>query len=114
MGICDSAKETIKNATESAKSSVSEILNNESKFANYSESAFEKYDTDKSGYIEQAELKKVIDELAANFSKDTNISEEDVKKVLEQIDTDNDGKISKEEFTKTSRLKLLEAFKDLK
>ena len=50
--------------------------------------------------------------MAANFSKDANISEEHVKKVLEQIDTDNDGKISKEEFTKTSRLKLLEAYKD--
>ena len=54
-------------------------------------------------------MKKVIDELASKLKQDTNISEDVIKNALEYIDTDRDGKISKEEFTKTSRLKLLEA-----
>ena len=69
---------------------------------------FDKYDKDKSGYIEQSELKEVINELASKLNKETNISEDIVKKALDQIDTDEDGKISKTEFCNTSRLKLLQ------
>ena len=111
MGVCESAGNKASSALDSAKNAVKGILNDETQFANYSESAFDKYDTDKSGYIEQSELKNVIDELASKLKQDTNISEDVVKKALEYIDADKDGKISKEEFTKTSRVKLLEAIK---
>jgi Ca2+/Na+ antiporter len=54
--------------------------------------AFRLYDTDRSGELEKSELRL--------FFKDfhENISEEDVDDLLKEADTDNDGKISFEEF----------------
>ena len=47
--------------------------------------------------------------MAAKLNQETEISEEDVTNVLQTIDTNRDGKISKEEFANLSREKLLEA-----
>ena len=82
-----------------------------SKFSNYADSAFDKYDTNKTGYIEYTEFRKVLDDLAGAFSIGSNIAEEEVKKNFELIDTDKDGKISKGEFANSHILKLLEIFK---
>ena len=108
MGICESAKNTAKETFDSAKSKIKGILDDENKYLNFTGDIFDKYDKDKSGFIEQAELKEVINELASKLNQETNISEDVVKKALDEIDTDTDGKISKTEFCNTSRIKLLQ------
>ena len=117
MGVCDSAAtkavattSAITSATNAVTSLKNLISTNNTKFTDITSSAFDKYDKDKSGYIEQAELKEVINDMANHLNKSTNIDEETVKKVLETMDTDKDGKMSKEEFIKISREKLLAAF----
>ncbi len=89
------------------KKSLKSLLNNEQKYNKYSDTAFDKVDKDKNGYIEKEELTLLIQELINKIKKDIKIPEDKVKKVLEIIDTDKDGKLSKEEFRKTSRTKLL-------
>ena len=89
------------------KKSLKPLLNNEQKYNKYSDTAFDKVDKDKNGYIEKEELTLLIQELINKIKKDIKIPEDKVKKVLEIIDTDKDGKLSKEEFRKTSRTKLL-------
>ena len=89
------------------KKSLKSLLNNEQKYNKYSDKAFDKVDKDKNGYIEKEELTLLIQELINKIKKDIKIPEDKVKKVLEIIDTDKDGKLSKEEFRKTSRTKLL-------
>ena len=108
MGICDSAGDKVKETIDSAKRNMKGLLDDEEKYLNLSGDIFDKYDKDKSGYIEENELKEVINELASKLNKETNISEEHIKKALDQMDTDEDGKISKNEFCNTSRVKLLQ------
>ena len=53
------------------------------------------------------EVRQLVQDLVNKLKKDTNVPEEKVKSALELIDTDKDGKVTKEEFRKTSRAKLL-------
>ena len=99
MGVCDTVNK--------GKSSLKSILDNETQYNDYSDSAFDQVDTNKNGYIEKDELTKLIQELINKLKKDTTVPEDKVKSALELMDTDGDGKISKEEFRKTSRAKLL-------
>ena len=116
MGVCDSATTKVDSTTSAissatnAISSIKNLLNDTIHYTQFASNTFDKYDKKKSGYIEQAELKVVINDMASHLNKSTNIDEEKVKKALETIDTDKDGKISKEEFIKISREKLLAAF----
>ena len=112
MGICDSENQKIKSPTEYSNSNPNVNANLNYQFANYADSAFDKYDTNRTGYIEYTEFRKVLDDLAGVFSKGENIAEEEVKKNFDLIDTDRDGKISKEEFINSTIFKLLESFKD--
>ena len=114
MGVCDSAAtkavattSAITSATNAVTSLKNLISTNNTKFTDITSSAFDKYDKDKSGYIEQAELKEVINDMAKQLNQTTNIDEDVVKKALETLDTDKDGRISKEEFTKLTQEKLL-------
>ena len=100
MGICGQM-------VDKGKSSFKSILNDEKKYNEYSDNVFDKVDKNKNGYIEKNELANLIQELINKLKKETKIPEDKVETALKVIDTDGDGKISKEEFRKTSRTKLL-------
>ena len=110
MGSCDSAVNQESKPTLSTKKSVNSVKKLVAKKTQYSEftsSVFDKYDKNKSGYIEKDELRELINDMAEQLNLGHDISQDDVKKILETIDTQESGKISKEEFTKLSREKLL-------
>merc|ERR1712100_775280 len=54
--------------------------------------AFKVFDKDGSGFIEKAELKKVMEDLGEK------LSEEGIDEMIKEADTDDDGKINYEEF----------------
>jgi Ca2+-binding EF-hand superfamily protein len=90
-----------------AKNALKEVLDDEPKFNGYMDKCFDKIDSDQSGFIEKEEVETLIKTIALKFKKDFEVPEEKIITVLESIDKDGDGKISKEEFRTTSRLKLL-------
>ena len=100
MGVC-------KSLVNKGKTSLKELLDDEEKFNNYMDTAFDKVDVDKNGYLEKEELRELVQDIVNKLKKDTNVPEDKVKSAMELIDTDGDGKITKVEFRKTSRAKLL-------
>jgi Ca2+-binding EF-hand superfamily protein len=77
------------------------------------DSCFDKVDADKSGYIEEKELETLLKKVTELFKfKKIEVTEEQINNALKIMDTDSDGKISKEEFRKTSRTKLLAIVND--
>ena len=100
MGVCgqliDKGKKTFKS-----------VINDQKKYDKYSDDVFDKVDKNKNGYIEKDELAHLIQEMVNKLKKETKIPEDKVESALKLIDTDGDGKISKEEFRNKSRAKLL-------
>ena len=115
MGACDSALKKVNSTTRTIRSSqrainsVKKLINNKTQFNKVSTSSFDKYDKNKNGYLEQAELREAINDMAKQLNLNTDISEEDVKNVLQAIDTNKDGRISKKEFSNLTKEKLLAA-----
>ncbi|MCQ2816815.1 MAG: EF-hand domain-containing protein [archaeon] len=60
---------------------------------------FEKYDTNKNGYIEQSEFGNVLKFLSQTIEL-REASEKDIQEVMKSLDKNNDGKISPEEMKK--------------
>ena len=100
MGICQSA-------VNKGKTSLKGLVEDEEKFNQYMDTAFDKVDVDKNGYLEKNELRQLVQDIVNKLKKDTNVPEDKVQSALELIDTNKDGKVTKEEFKKTSRAKLL-------
>jgi len=66
------------------------------------EKAFDEFDQDKSGKVDAKELKMVVKacyEYLGEPCNDAKIDEE-IKSMLEMIDTSQDGKIDRDEFVK--------------
>jgi len=61
--------------------------------------AFQIYDIDKDGYISSAELYNVLKQMVGNNLKETQL-QQIVDKTMIYADSDGDGKISYDEFTK--------------
>ena len=59
------------------------------------QNAFAKYDRDRSGAINAAELKSLIEDL----NPDEPLTDEEVEKALEMLDTDGDKTVDMREFT---------------
>mmetsp|Transcript_9582 Transcript_9582/g.10729 ORF Transcript_9582/g.10729 Transcript_9582/m.10729 type:complete len:99 (+) Transcript_9582:36-332(+) len=79
------------------KEQIQEFANNEEKFNEAVEALFTKFDENANGVLEKSELAKV----AAFFAEQKGMpapSEDDVKKLLDEMDTNNDSVISFEEF----------------
>ena len=76
---------------------IKDILSNEKKLNEVAKVAFDSVDTDKSSQIDEQELEKVMSQIASDRGADPP-SKEDVKEVLEHLDTDHSGKIDFNEF----------------
>ena len=101
MGVCECSHDE-------RKTSLKELLVDEEKFNNYINTSFDKVDVDKNGYLEREDLKELIQDIVNKIITDTYDAPRDkVTLAMESIDIDGDGKITKEEFIKTSRDKLL-------
>ena len=73
------------------------ILKDERKLHEIAKSAFDAVDGDRSGFIDEPELKSVMTSVAQDIGMDAP-SDNDVRDVLRELDVNNDGKISLEEF----------------
>lgn len=71
----------------------------ESVFGPMVDDLFNSADTDKSGFIDRAELKKLLAELG-QILEIPPPSDNDVENELKRLDDNKDGKISKQEFRK--------------
>jgi Ca2+-binding EF-hand superfamily protein len=61
--------------------------------------AFEIYDTDKSGYLERDEIKKLLDDACGELGADE-ITDEQLEQVIKTVDENGDGKFSFDELNK--------------
>lgn len=59
------------------------------------DAAFDAFDADGSGFIDAKEISKVCEQLGVDASG------AEIAELIAQADTDGDGKISKEEFSKS-------------
>ena len=95
---------------EDFKSKLQGILDDETKLQAVSDKAFEKRDVDKSGYIEAKEFRKDIADMYAKFGKPKPTKAE-VDEIMSQLDTNDDGKLDKEEYKEHTR-RLLQGMVD--
>lgn len=61
--------------------------------------AFEIYDTDKSGYLERDEIKKLLDDACGELGADE-ITDDQLEQVIKTVDENGDGKFSFDELNK--------------
>ena len=73
------------------------ILRDDRKLHEVAKAAFEAVDTDRSGFIDEPELRTVMSSVAGDIGMDQP-SDSDVRDVLRELDTNRDGRISLDEF----------------
>lgn len=76
---------------------IREILRDDRKLHDIAKAAFDAVDVDRSGFIDEPELRTVMCSVANDIGMDTP-SDSDVRDVLRELDTNRDGRISLEEF----------------
>lgn len=59
---------------------------------------FNEYDTDRSGFLEQSEIRSVIVGVLKEQGTTRVITDQEVDIVIKKVDTDRDGKVSREEL----------------
>lgn len=74
--------------------------------AKMAENLFSKLDTSGQGYLEKADLQAAFDGISTNTGSTTNVDD-----LLTQLDTDSDGKVTKDEFS-SSMSKLAQQLDD--
>ncbi|CAG9316981.1 unnamed protein product [Blepharisma stoltei] len=73
------------------------ILRDDRKLHDIAKAAFDAVDADRSGFIDEPELRTVMCSVANDIGMDTP-SDSDVRDVLRELDTNRDGRISLDEF----------------
>lgn len=73
------------------------IIADDSRLTEITKAAFDSVDTDGSGAIEENELKQVMQAVASDIGM-SEPSDSDVSEVMKELDVNNDGKISLDEF----------------
>ncbi len=86
---------------------ITNILSDQDKFLEVAKQAFKSVDIDGSGEIDDKELEMIMIKLSAELGAELP-SSEDVKEVMDYLDTDKSGTISFDEF-KVLILDVLEA-----
>merc|ERR1711958_8230 len=82
----------INNMSDEEVKRIEELLTNKKLYKHFSDEAFDQLDADKSGFLEPSEIKQVLEQFGAAPS------DENVKDVMKDLDTDNNGKIDQSEF----------------
>jgi Ca2+-binding EF-hand superfamily protein len=80
-----------------AKEEILGILNDDAKFNQVAQAAFEQVDTDSSGLVSRSELKNSMAKVAAQ-AEIAPPQDEEVEAAMKQLDTNRDGSINLEEF----------------
>ena len=78
---------------------IEHIINDEELLQQISDMAFQSVDTDNSGHIDDKELDKIMAQIANDMGAEPP-TKENVKEVLKDLDSDGNGAINPEEFTK--------------
>ena len=78
-------------------SAIRKILKDPKKVKKLTQAAFDEVDADGNGYLDKDELKDVMKNVATDIVVDLP-SEEEVADVLKELDENDDGQISVEEF----------------
>ncbi len=75
-------------------------VNDQEKFDELILDAFKRTDVDESGFIDRAELKKMLESFVRECELDLEVDDEFVEKHFKAIDANEDDKLSEEEFKK--------------
>lgn len=101
MGICTSA-------VDKGKTALKELVSDDKKYNEMVDQAWSKFDQNGDGNLEGKELQGMINELIKKIKKDSEgVDEEKINSALSSLDENKDGKLSKEEFKKASKAKIL-------
>ena len=76
---------------------INRIVNDKDALEQVAKRAFDNVDRDKSGEIDEYELEKIMAQISSDMGAEPP-TKEDVKEVLEHLDSDHSGKIEFKEF----------------